>query len=105
VAPTPIAAICLLSRYEADHSGPPVTIERIHPAPAFSAVLANAHEFDPTDADRRARMLRAYLDLVAVVPVFDVRFRPGPEHFAHLLDAVVDVVGLGQPVAPPVCVA
>ena len=57
----------------------------------------HAHEFKPFDLDRRKMMLKAYLDLVAAVPIFDVQFRRGAKHFPDLLDSIIDVVGLGEP--------
>jgi len=90
--PTTLGAICVLSR-STESSGSPVTIERLEPAQAFSPVLSHAHEFDPSNLDRRRRMLQTYLELLDVVPVYDVRFRPGVEHFPRVLDALVaDVV-------------
>jgi hypothetical protein len=37
-------------------------------------------------------MLLAYLDLVARVPVLEVRFRPGLERLPALLDAIEEAV-------------
>jgi hypothetical protein len=103
--PTPIVAICLLNTSAAESSGVPVTIDRLPPADAFSPVLVHAHEFNPFDEERRRRMLQAYLDLVAIVPVFAVRFQRGPDRFSHLLDAVIAIVGLGRPAGQRVTVA
>ena len=93
--PTPLGAICVLSRSTECSSGSPVTIERLEPAQAFAPVLTHAHEFDPSNLDRRRRMLQTYLELLDVVPVYDVRFRPGVEHFPRVLDAIVARLGLG----------
>jgi hypothetical protein len=92
---TPLGAICVLSRSTECSSGSPVTIEQLEPAQAFAPVLTHAHEFDPSNLDRRRRMLQTYLELLDVVPVYDVRFRPGVEHFPRILDAIVASLGLG----------
>jgi hypothetical protein len=60
----------------------------------------HAHEFNPFNERRRQQMLEAYLNLVAVVPVFDVRFQPGVDHFPLVLEAMATIVGRGQPVDP-----
>jgi hypothetical protein len=93
--PTALGAVCVLSRSAQSSTGSPVAIERLAPAQAFAAVLAHAHEFDPSNLDRRSRMLRTYLELLDAVPVYQVRFRPGAEYFPHVLDALVAGLGLG----------
>lgn len=86
---TPVGAICLLERSETMSPGEPAaTLTPLREAEAFSSVLAHAYELDPFDADRRVTMLRAYLELVAVVPVFTLRFRSGGAHLANVLDAI-----------------
>jgi hypothetical protein len=95
-APLPIAAICMLTR-TAD--GPPVRISTIEPANAFPALLIHAHEFDPLNAERRAQMIKTYLDLVAHVPVYEVAFLPNRDQIDSLLDVIVETLGLRLPVA------
>lgn len=91
VGATPLAAIVLLER-DAELSTPAASVA-LAPTDAFAAVLVHAHEFNPFDTERRRRMLEAYLDLVSMVPVHLVRFRPGFEYFDRVLDAIADTIG------------
>lgn len=85
-APTPLGAIFLLDR---DAAAPlTASIRRMDPTEAFGPVLVHAHEFNPFNLERRRRMIEAYLALVAIVPVYGVRFRPGFEYFDGVLDAI-----------------
>jgi hypothetical protein len=87
----PLAAIVLLERDP--ELATPTSSVTLAPTDAFAAVLVHAHEFNPFDTARRRRMLEAYLELVSMVPVRVVRFRPGFEHFDRVLDAVADTIG------------
>ena len=94
--PLPVAAICLLKRV----SGEPDAVPRVRPvaaAEAFPELLVHAHEFDPYDPDRRARMLQTYLDLVADVPVFEVAFVPNRARLDSVLDVIVNHLNLRVP--------
>jgi hypothetical protein len=96
VEPLPITAICVLTRTA---EGPSERIRAMEPAEAFPALLIHAHEFDPANAERRARMMKTYLDLVAHVPVYEVAFLPDRNRMSHLLDVIVDALGLRLPAA------
>jgi len=74
--PAPIRAICMLHRDEHLEAGTPARIAPMPLSSAFTAALTHAHEFDPSDAERRAEMVQTYLRLVAEIPTFDVTFRP-----------------------------
>jgi hypothetical protein len=94
----PVAAICLLRRLDSASAGsPPAVVTRLHPADAFTEVLIHAHEFNPFDVSRRRRMLEAYLQAVAMLPVFDVQFMPGREQLDSVLDIVTEALGLTLP--------
>ena len=95
--PIPLAGICLLRRMDSAPAGGAAVIEPIAPSQAFATVLIHAHEFNPFDQDRRRRMLQAYLEVAATVPVYDVRFAPGREHFDAVLDAITGTLGLRPP--------
>jgi hypothetical protein len=91
--PVPLAALCILERLpEAGDDGTAVEIARLGPTRAFAAALDHGYFFAPHDAVRKRRMLLAYLDLVARVPVLEVRFRPGFGRLPALLDAIEEAV-------------
>jgi hypothetical protein len=96
--PLPIAAICLLMR-TADANGSVAAIRSVAPGEAFPALLTHAHEFDPHNVERRARMMQTYLDLVAHVPVYEVAFVPDRKQIDRLLDAIVGAMQLRPPAA------
>jgi hypothetical protein len=98
--PLPIALICLLTRSTRSAEIRHPLIAPVCPASAFRHMLTHAHEFDPSDEGRRARMMQAYLDLVARVPVYEVTFAPDREQLSLLLDTVVAGLSLELPSTP-----
>ncbi len=94
----PLALLCLLTRVEGPPGAAPA-IRAVAPADAFPQILVHAHEFDPYDPERRARMMQAYLDLVAQVPVREVQFVPNRSRVDDLLDCVIEGLGLEPPPA------
>jgi len=95
-APTQLSALCLLERTESGAIAAP-RVRRLDPPEAFSALLAHAHVFDPTDQARLEQTLRTYLELVAQVPVFTIQFPPVRERFNDLLDSIIDTMALEAP--------
>jgi hypothetical protein len=67
-------------------------IERLSPSSAFRALLPHAFCFDLRDAPSKRRMAERYLELVARVPCFQVRFAPDLPGLPSLLDAVEQMV-------------
>jgi hypothetical protein len=100
--PHPLAAICLLTRAEPGNRERP-RVSDVPSAAAFRAVLAHAHEFDPSDADRRARMMQAYLTLADRVPMREVTFSPDRERLDLLLDTICEGLNLELPAPTPLC--
>lgn len=94
--PLPVAAICLLKRVSGEPDDPPL-VKPVAAAEAFPQLLVHAHEFDPYDPDRRARMMQTYLDLAANVPVFEVAFVPNRARLDSVLDAIVHHLSLRVP--------
>jgi hypothetical protein len=82
----PLAAVYVASQDSAIEAA--VSIARVPEVGAFERLLAHAHPFDLTDADRPRRMIERMLHLAAAVPVFELRFRPGLDRLASLADAV-----------------
>lgn len=87
------AAICVLERFEdAEESGSVVEVSRLEPAEAFPLVLPHAYCFTLRFPERKALMMRQYLDLLRRVPVFRVAFRPGLHNLPQITCAIVSAV-------------
>lgn len=84
--PAPLAALFMLERQPEGTSK--AEIFRLTPREAVVALLANAYWFSLADQERKRKMLSQYLDLSALVPVFKLRFAPGPENLGAVLDGV-----------------
>jgi hypothetical protein len=95
--PMPIALICLLKRVATLPDDRPAIVRPVSPVEAFPELLIHAHEFDPYDPDRRARMMQTYLDLAALVPVVEVSFVPDRSRLESLLDTIIDGLSLSVP--------
>jgi hypothetical protein len=95
VTPLPFARLCVLTRASANDGRPQVAT--VPPATAFTALLTHAHEFDPADGERRARMMQSYLDLAGHVPVCEVTFAPVREQLDELLDTIIERLALELP--------
>jgi hypothetical protein len=89
----PLVALFLLDRVQdGNDRSAAVEILRISPAQAFPAVLAHAYCFSLRDTHRKQHMVRRYLDLVARVPTYSVRFRAGLGHLTANLDGIEQVL-------------
>jgi hypothetical protein len=86
-----LAAICVLSR-NADGGPPDAAIERLGASEAVSALLPHAYWVSLTDETRKARMLRAYLQLAAAVPVYAVSIPASLDQLPTVIDAVESTV-------------
>jgi hypothetical protein len=80
----PLAAICTLER---GRLAEPL-VERLSPAHAFPAVLAQAYTFGLLDPTRRRRIVDGYLTLASCVPVFRVTVPDGLQALDSALDAI-----------------
>jgi hypothetical protein len=90
---TRLAALFVLERIDAG-AGRAAEIVRLSGAEALRAVLPHAYAFSPSDADRKRRTIHSYLDLLARVPIFRLRFEPALEKLPRLLDDVERAVGM-----------
>ena len=88
----PVAALCLLTRADRPATSP-VAVCRLDPVRAFSWLIAHAHCFNPHDEPRRATMLRHYLDMTALVPVYEITFLASLDVLQAVLDGIVDALG------------
>jgi len=75
----PLATLLILNRTHDESDGAVVRIRQLSSTQAFLDVLAHAHCFSLKDLKRKQSMMHHYLDLVARVPVFEIRFRSGLE--------------------------
>jgi hypothetical protein len=89
--PAPLAALLLLNR-SYDSEDAVVHTRRLLSTEAFTDVLTHAYYFRVQDAERKRRMMHQYLELVARVPVFEVRFRPGLKTLSVVLDGIGRVI-------------
>lgn len=89
----PLVALCILDRVQEGNEGnAAVEILRMSSAQAFPAVLAHAYCFSLRGTQRKQRMMQQYLDLVARVPTYTVRFHSGLEYLAAILDGIERVM-------------
>jgi hypothetical protein len=84
----PLAAAVILRRDAAR----PLSVARLEGGRAFRAALEQGYCYRPSDVERRGRMVDAYLELVARVPIVEVRFQPGWGHLDLLVDALEEIV-------------
>lgn len=82
----PLAMICILRREATSAS--PIAIRQLSSAEAFATVLDHACCFIPLADERKRLMVRHYLDLVAITPIFEVCFQPGLANFPVILDEI-----------------
>jgi hypothetical protein len=87
----PMAAIYLL---EQRTEGAPMSIARVAPARAFSALLPHAHCFDLSDVDATRVFTDDYLTLASEVPVFSVRYAPDLDRLPELLHTIVSAADI-----------
>jgi hypothetical protein len=80
----PLAAVCTLERSAL--TAP--RVQRLPPAQAFRAILAQAYSFGLADATRRRGMLDGYLTLASSVPVFRVTVPDDLETLDSALEAI-----------------
>lgn len=91
-----LAAVFVLSP-RADAGAP--SPRRLESSAAFQALLAHAHCFDPTDPAGRERLLRNYLEISSLCPVYELRYAPGLGGLDAMLDGLLAAAGVtGQAV-------
>jgi hypothetical protein len=88
----PLGAVFLLEPGDAGQSRERVLIERLSSGGALHALLPNAYRFRPQTDERRRETMRSYLELVASVPIFGVRFPRGLARLPELLDELEERV-------------
>ncbi len=89
--PTPLAVLCMLRRIP--DAVATVVVERLEAAAACRAALTHAYCFSVKDPAQKRRTIWNYLTMTGRVSAYEIRFRPGLEHFPAVLDAIEAVVG------------
>jgi hypothetical protein len=92
VSTDPLSALFVLSRVCA---GEP-SARRLAPSDAFKTLLPHARCFNAEDAAARRRSLNHYLEIVAAVPVYDLRFPSGLDRLSAVLDCIERSSGVPQ---------
>jgi hypothetical protein len=87
----PIAALCVLSRGDG-----PVSIERVAPGDAVTSLLPHAYYVSLEEGALKERMVRAYLELASLVPVYKLRFPAGLDQLPTVMDELERVVLRGE---------
>jgi len=86
--PALLAAVFVLIRSTSGEEGAGPRVRRLPPAAAFHAVLSHAQCFSLRDRMRKQRMLELYLALAGQTPVLELRFEPGFDKLAAVLDVI-----------------
>ena len=85
----PLTALCVLSRSETDS---PISVRRLSPADAVTSLLPHAYFVSLRDEEKKARMVRAYLELAGLVPVYELSFPAGLDELPAVMDELERIV-------------
>jgi hypothetical protein len=85
-----LAAFCVLERVEESRESH--AIERLSSSEAFIALLAQSFRFQPQAHEEKRRMMQDYLEAVAQLPVFRVRYRAGFDTLPAVIDQIEEIV-------------
>lgn len=88
--PARLLALCVLSRGDDGRDG--VAAEHLG-TNAIPTLLSHAYCYSLQHAAFKRRMVEHYLELVARVPVFEVRFRPGLDRLPAIAEMIEQVAG------------
>ena len=82
------AALGVLTRFDGLPDGRSVEVRRLASARTLAALLPHAYCFSLHDGERKRHMMEQYLQMCARLPVFSIRFQPGLDKLATVLDAI-----------------
>jgi hypothetical protein len=88
----PLGVVFVLDPGTAQPSGGRLQIERMSSGSALYELLPNAYRFRPQTDEHRRETMRSYLELVASVPIFRLRFPRGLAGLSELLDELEERV-------------
>jgi hypothetical protein len=86
-ASAPLGSVFLLEPVD-EKRIPAANFERLEPGDALGALLPNAYRFRPAPEERRRQTMTAYLELVASVPVWRVRYPRVMDRLSDLLSGL-----------------
>jgi hypothetical protein len=87
----PLGTIIVLKRHS-DVNAPEMETFQLSPDESFRAVLSHAWCFTLSDRERKRSMMKAYMDLVAMLAVYEIRYCSGLERLGLLLDCIESLV-------------
>jgi hypothetical protein len=90
----PLAGFCVIERLE--ELPETCLVERLSPREALIGLLAKSFRFKPQSPEEKRRMMQDYLEAVAQVPVFRLRYRAGFDALPTVI-AGVEAMVLGGP--------
>lgn len=90
--PQQLTALLLLTRAHDGCGDEVVRVRRLSSAETFVGLLTHAYSFNPRDVERRRSMTQHYLDLITLVPTFEVSFQPGLERLPAVLDRMEQLI-------------
>jgi hypothetical protein len=85
-----LGAFCVLERLEESQGSP--LVERLSPREALIALLGQSFRFKPQRHEEKRRMMYDYLEAVAQLPVFRLRYGAGFDTLPAVIDAVEEIV-------------
>ncbi|MBA3735458.1 MAG: hypothetical protein H0W90_09740 [Actinobacteria bacterium] len=88
----PLLAVCVLERVASTSGLTAGVISRPSPSVASAMLLEHAYRFSPQALDRRRKMVQAYINVTAEIPVLLVRFVPSPLGLPELLGRIESTV-------------
>jgi hypothetical protein len=85
-----LAGFCVLERLE--KSPERYVIERLTSKEAFIALLAQSFRFKPQAHEEKRRMMQDYLEAIAQLPVFRIRYRAGFDTLPAVIHQIEEIV-------------
>jgi hypothetical protein len=90
--PVPVSAVCALVRDSELDADRVVAVRHLPRDESLVHALTNANCFSFEDSARKKETLEQYLAFTSQVPFYEIRFRPGFEHVARVIDDVARIL-------------
>jgi hypothetical protein len=85
-----LGGVCVLERLAESQEDP--VVERLSARDALIALLAHSFRFKPQKDEEKRRMMQDYLEVVAQLPVFRLRYSAGFDTLPAVIDEVEEMV-------------